>query len=332
MTVLDMLQRPIEDIRISLTDKCNFRCTYCMPKSVYGREYTFLPRSELLNFEELQLLVQELLHFGLKKVRLTGGEPLLRKDIAHLVQLFRALSDELDIAMTTNGVLLKQALPNLIEAGLSRVTISLDAIENEIFQSMADNQIFSSQDVLDSIAYCKHNNLPTKVNAVIRKGVNEHQILPLIKAMIDLDVEIRFIEFMDVGQTNKWNLNEVVTGDEIRTIISSEYGECQQIQTHPSAVARQWKLANGYVFGCIESVSKPFCSTCSRLRLSANGRLYTCLFSEEHHDIKEIIRTSPNDVQSFISSIWSKRKDRYSELRANNDSPQKKPEMSFIGG
>jgi len=332
MTVLDMLQRPIEDIRISLTDKCNFRCTYCMPKSIYNREYAFLPRSELLNFEELQFLVQELLPFGLKKVRLTGGEPLLRKDLEHLVKLIRSLSDDLDIAMTTNGVLLKQALPNLIEAGLSRVTISLDAIENEIFQSMADNQIFSSKDVLDSITYCKQNNLPTKVNAVIRKGVNEHQILPLLRAMIELDVEIRFIEFMDVGQTNKWNLSEVVTGEEIRTIIASEYGECQPVQTKPSAVARQWKLSNGYVFGCIESVSKPFCSTCSRLRLSANGRLYTCLFSEEHHDIKDIIRTSPGNVQSFISSLWSKRKDRYSELRANNGPQQKKPEMSYIGG
>jgi cyclic pyranopterin phosphate synthase len=332
MTVLDMLQRPIEDIRISLTDKCNFRCTYCMPKSVYGREYKFLPRSELLNFEELQFLVQELLPFGLKKVRLTGGEPLLRKDIEHLVHLFRELSDDLDIAMTTNGVLLKQALPKLVNAGLSRVTISLDAVENEIFQSMADNQIFSSQDVLDSIAFCKQNNVPAKVNAVIRKGVNEHQILPLIKAMMDLDVEIRFIEFMDVGQTNNWNLDEVITGAEIRKIISSEFGECKQVQTKPSAVARQWKLANDYVFGCIESVSKPFCSTCSRLRLSANGRLYTCLFSEEHHDIKNVIRTTPSDVQTFISSIWSKRRDRYSELRANFDAQQKKPEMSFIGG
>ncbi|MEK9730469.1 MAG: GTP 3',8-cyclase MoaA [Candidatus Poseidoniales archaeon] len=332
MSVFDMLHRPLEDIRISLTDRCNFRCTYCMPRSVYGHDYKFLPRNELLSFEELEFLVSQLLPFGLKKVRLTGGEPFLRKDAHHLVGLLRALSKDLDIAITTNGVLLKQALPRFVEHGLSRVTVSLDALDNDVFQTMADSDLFSPSDVLEGIQLCKSLDVPVKVNTVVRKGVNEHQIVPLLKTMKSMNVEIRFIEFMDVGQTNQWNIDEVVTGKEIRDIISSEYGLLQSIEHHTSAVARRWKLADGYTFGCIESVSNPFCSTCGRIRVSANGRLYTCLFSEQFHDIKEVIRHHPEEVQDFFSNIWLKRKDRYSEKRTNDTDALKKPEMSFIGG
>jgi len=249
-----------------------------------------------------------------------------------LVGLLRALSIDLDIAITTNGVLLKQALPKFVEHGLSRVTVSLDALDNDVFQTMADSNLFSPTDVLEGIQLCKLLDVPVKVNTVVRKGVNEHQIIPLLKTMKSMNVEIRFIEFMDVGQTNQWNIDEVVTGQEIREIISSEYGLLQSIENHTSAVARRWKLADGYTFGCIESVSNPFCSTCGRIRVSANGRLYTCLFSEQFHDVKEVIRYHPEDVQDFFSNIWLKRKDRYSEQRTNDTDALKKPEMSFIGG
>ena len=332
MAVFDLLQRPLEDIRISLTDRCNFRCTYCMPRSVYGHDYAFLPRNELLSFEELQFFVSQLLPFGLKKVRLTGGEPFLRKDAHLLVGLLRSISNDLDIAITTNGVLLKQALPRFVEHGLSRVTVSLDALDQDVFQSMADSELFSPADVLEGIQLCKSLNIPVKVNTVVRKGVNENQIIPLLETMKSMDVEIRFIEFMDVGQTNQWNIDEVVTGQEIRDIIASKYGFLQTIDHRTSAVAKRWKLPDGYTFGCIESVSNPFCSTCGRIRISANGRLYTCLFSDQFHDMKEVIRNHPQDVQDFFSSIWLKRKDRYSELRTSDTEALKKPEMSFIGG
>ena len=332
MRVLDMYRRPIEDLRISLTDRCNFRCTYCMPRSVYGHEYNFLPRNELLSFEDIVYLVEQLLPLGLKKVRLTGGEPLLRKDVSVLISMIREKSTELDIALTTNGVLLKQAVPSLKDAGLSRVTVSLDALNNEIFWNMADTKLFSPSDVIEGILQAKEFDLGLKVNTVVRKQLNIQEVLPLFNRMKEIGVELRFIEFMDVGETNNWSMEEVVTGEEIRTIITERWGLLTPCVDVSSAVARRWQTSDGYVFGCIESVSRPFCSDCSRLRISANGKLFTCLFGETSHDVKSLLKMRSDGLIPFIRDVWENRNDRYSELRSNVATLKKKPEMSYIGG
>jgi len=331
--VADLRGRMLRDLRISVTDRCNLRCTYCMPKEHFSKEHDFLPRSEILDLEEIALIVESLLPIGLKKVRLTGGEPLLRRDVSELVKMIRKLSQDLDVSLTTNGVLLTNILEDLIASGLDRITISLDAINSELFKKMSDSNSEVEQVVL-AIEKCLDLGLPLKINTVIQAGVNEDQIIPIIERFAPLGIEVRFIEFMDVGTTNRWKFDDVVTGEQMREIISKRLGELTPLNPiNSSDVARMWISSQGYKIGFIESISKPFCGDCTRLRLSAHGSLYTCLFNEHGNDIKAMIRmgASKEEIRRATLSIWGSRKDNYSEVRENNTKSQK-VEMSFIGG
>ena len=272
---------------------------------------------------------------GLQKVRLTGGEPLLRRDLTDLVSMLRQAGPELDLAMTTNGALLKNHAESLREAGLDRVTVSLDAVEPETFQAMADTEQVGPKAIFAGIKEAQRAGLTVKVNTVVRKGVNEDQILPLARICLQHNIPLRFIEYMDVGNTNAWKLDEVITGAEIRHIIEGEFGPLKPLPSkEASEVARRYTLESGYEFGFIESVSNPFCGDCSRARLSANGSIYTCLFSSSGNDLKGLLRfgASQNDVQEAIRAIWEQRKDRYSMERTELTGDENKVEMSFIGG
>lgn len=335
MSMKDARGRPLHDLRISVTDRCNFRCTYCMPREHFGSDHSFLPRDELLSYEEITEVVRGMLPLGLKKLRLTGGEPLLRKDIASLVSMLRGLSETVDIALTTNGALLRQHAQSLRNAGLNRVTVSLDAIDSELFQIMADSPRWTPNDVLEGIFEAQRVGLGVKINTVVKKGLNENQILPLFQRFYEMKIPLRFIEFMDVGNTNSWNMNDVVSGREIREVIEHEYGAITPVaRSVRGEVAQRFSLDDGYEFGCIESVTAPFCGDCTRARLSANGALYTCLFASKGNDLKSLLRmgAAPEDVSRAIGDIWSKRSDRYSEERTKQTKPKEKVEMSFIGG
>ncbi|MAH41830.1 MAG: GTP 3',8-cyclase MoaA [Verrucomicrobiales bacterium] len=335
MALRDVHHRPLKDLRISVTDRCNFRCTYCMPREHFGSDHDFLPRNELLSYEEITFVVDSLMNCGLQKVRLTGGEPLLRRDLTDLVSMLRQAGPELDLAMTTNGALLKNHAESLREAGLDRVTVSLDAVEPETFQAMADTEQVDPEAIFAGIKEAQRAGLTVKVNTVVRKGVNENQILPLARICLQHNIPLRFIEYMDVGNTNAWKLDEVITGAEIRHIIEGEFGSLKPLPSkEASEVARRYTLESGYEFGFIESVSNPFCGDCSRARLSANGSIYTCLFSSSGNDLKGLLRfgASQNDVQEAIRAIWEQRKDRYSMERTELTGDENKVEMSFIGG
>lgn len=335
MALMDAYQRPLKDLRISVTDRCNFRCTYCMPREHFGTDHAFLPRDELLTYEEIGFVVEALIGCGLQKVRLTGGEPLLRRNMTGLVALLRQIGPDLDIAMTTNGALLKSHATALFEAGLDRVTVSIDAVDTSTFQTMADTDQVDPQTIFDGVDEALRVGLAVKVNAVVRRGVNEDQILPLAHTCHGRGVPLRFIEYMDVGNTNAWKLDEVVTGAEIRRMIESEFGTLDPVSpTERSEVAKRYTLPSGYEFGFIESVSNPFCGDCSRARLSANGSIYTCLFSSTGNDVKGLLRlgADKSDLQSAIQSIWEKRTDRYSMERSEQTGDGNKVEMSFIGG
>ena len=335
MGLMDKHQRPLHDLRISITDRCNFRCTYCMPRDHFGPEHAFLDRGHLLSYEEIVLIVESLMTTGLRKVRITGGEPLLRKDVTKLIRMIRSVGPNLDLAMTTNGVLLSRHAPELIAAGLNRVTVSLDAVDEDVFQAMADTVNHTPAEILDGIDAALSHGLGVKVNAVIRKSVNVGQVLKLAQACTQRDVPLRFIEYMDVGNTNGWNLDEVVSGAELRSIVETMHGPLQpEKPSGPGEVARRFVSQSGHRFGFIESVSNPFCGGCSRARLSANGSLYTCLFSSNGHDLKGLLRmhASKEDVSQAVRSIWEQRNDRYSLERSTLQKPRTKVEMSFIGG
>ena len=335
MTLVDRMNRPLRDLRISVTDRCNFRCTYCMPKEHFGREHAFLARSELLSYEEIQQVVESLLSVGLQKIRLTGGEPLLRNDLATLVQLLRKSGPDLDLALTTNGALLAKHAQTLKDAGLDRVTVSLDAVNPIVFAAMADTDKFTPQDVLEAIDVAVDAGLRVKVNTVVRKGINEGEILDLAKECTKRGIPLRFVEFMDVGNTNRWALDEVVSGQSVRERLEDMYGPLKA-EEHQGKhdVARRFLSAEGHQFGFINSVTQPFCGDCSRARLSANGSLYTCLFSSTGNDLKSMLRmgASKPDLHQAIQSIWTARTDRYSMDRAGIVEPREKVEMSFIGG
>jgi cyclic pyranopterin phosphate synthase len=295
-----------------------------MPKEHFDSKHKFLPRSEILDYEEIVLIVNSLIPLGLKKVRLTGGEPLLRKDICELIKM---LPEELDIAMTTNGILLEKYAPKLKKSGLKRVTVSLDAIDIETFQAMGDTKE-TPETVLRGIETARLAGLKVKINTVIRAGYNEHSINKISERFVGSDVIVRFIEFMDVGETNSWNLDEVLTGEQMRKMFES----LEMVQpNHNGEVAKRF-LHGQQELGFIESVSKPFCGDCNRARLSADGSLFTCLFASVGHDLKAMIRlgATRKDIRDAICTIWESRDDAYSETRSTTNRP--KIEMSFIGG
>ena len=328
----DKLGREIRDLRISVTDRCNFRCTYCMPKSEY-ENFDFLPRKDILSYEEMVKVVKILIPLGLKKVRITGGEPLLRKDLSKLVSMIRGLSDEIDIAITTNGVLLSKYAKELAEAGLSRVTVSLDAFSDKLFKEMSDSN-YSVTEVLQGVSSAIEAGLPVKVNSVIKRGKNESEIISLVEHFGPLGIQVRFIEFMDVGTKNEWMLESVVTGKEMRDTLCQEFGELTPISdNHTGQVSNDWEFESGWSVGFIESISNPFCSDCNRARLSADGKIYTCLFASKGNDIISILRMDATDdeIRNAIISIWQSRDDRYSEIRGIQEKSEK-VEMSYIGG
>ena len=331
VVVLDRYDRPLRDLRISVTDRCNLRCTYCMPSEIFGPEFPFLPRSEILTFEEITTIVDVARSMGVRKVRITGGEPLLRRDLPHLIRMIRDLSPDLDLALTTNGVLLARQLDELQRAGLSRVTVSLDALDAGTFERITDAGT-SVGTVLDGIDAAVASGLPVKVNSVIRSGWNESEVLPLAARFKGTPVELRFIEFMDVGTTNGWRMDQVITGAMMRTWLT-ELGQLKPIgRIAATDVAQRWSWADGTgTIGFIESISNPFCGACSRMRVTADGHLHTCLFSAHGTDLRPTLR-GEGDIESLIMDIWSARTDRYSEERGKVSSPAERVEMSFIGG
>lgn len=305
-----------------------------MPREHFASDHVFLAKEKILTYEEITTIVASLLPLGLDKVRLTGGEPLLRRDIVELVSQIRALDSRIDIAITTNAILLEKYALQLKEAGLNRVTVSLDALDNEIFQSLSDTTN-SVETILQGIEYCREIELPVKVNCVIQKGINESQINPIIEYFNRFSITPRFIEFMDVGNTNSWNYDSVVSGDEMRKIIELQFGKLEKVQAnYVGEVANLWRMQNGGEVGFIESVSKPFCGDCSRARLSAQGSIYTCLFASQGHNIRSILRmdASQQQIADAISSIWQNRDDNYSEIRGKVEATKDRVEMSYIGG
>ena len=321
--VTDALNRPLRDLRISLTDRCNMRCRYCMPREHFD-SHDFLAKEEILSYEELTTVVESLIPLGLTKVRLTGGEPLLRRDVCSFIEM---LPKELDLAMTTNGILLERFATDLAAAGLNRVTVSLDALDVETFQAMGDTDE-TPETVLRGIEAARMAGLTVKVNTVIRAGYNEHSVEKVAERFVGTDVVVRYIEFMDVGETNSWNNNEVITGEMMRAMLEN----LQPVKpNHVGEVANRYMRGNQEI-GFIESVSKPFCGDCNRARISADGSLYTCLFASKGNDLKALLRmgATKEQIAEAVRSIWSIRDDAYSQNRGNQ--VQEKVEMSFIGG
>ncbi len=337
--LLDTLRRPLRDLRISVTDRCNLRCTYCMPREVFDEHHEFLPRSELLSFEEIEILTKSFISLGVQKVRLTGGEPLLRRGIERLVAMLARLQTlegkPLEVALTTNGVVLAQKAQSLKDAGLSRISVSLDGLSNETFRRMSDSEV-SVAAVLDGIAAAQAVGLhPVKVNMVVQRGVNEHEIVAMAEHFRNSGVVLRYIEYMDVGSSNGWRLDEVVSAREILDRIATRY-PLQQIDANYSGeVAERWQYTDGGgEIGVIASVTQTFCQDCTRARLSTDGKLYTCLFAAHGLDLREPLRQGAADtlLTNLIAQRWERHDDRYSELRRTQTNTAKKIEMSYIGG
>jgi GTP 3',8-cyclase len=332
---VDLLGRPLRDLRVSVTDRCNLRCRYCMPREVFGQDFPFLERDELLTFEEIERVVRVLVDLGIRKVRLTGGEPLLRRDLPDLVARLSRIDGIEDLALTSNGVLLGRMAEELVAAGLRRVTVSLDALDDATFRAVSDTTI-PVQSVLDGIAAAHGAGLaPVKVNAVLQRGVNDDRIEELAGWARDLGVTMRFIEFMDVGTTNRWRRERVVPAAEVAERIAARWPIEPVDPDHPGEVAERYRYVDGAgEVGIIASVTRPFCGTCSRARLSAVGELYTCLFAAEGHDLRALVRGDADDEQlrAAVAGIWSRRTDRASELRAEDGLQGPRVEMSYIGG
>jgi cyclic pyranopterin phosphate synthase len=332
--LLDTLERPLRDLRISVTDRCNFRCSYCMPKELFGREHPFLPRQELLSFEEITRLTHIFKHLGVKKIRLTGGEPLLRKQVERLVSNLAQIPG-LELSMTTNASLLPQKARLLKESGLGRVSISLDSLDDEVFKVMNDVDA-PVEVVLEGIRSAEEVGLtPIKINMVVKRGINEHSILPMVEHFRGSGHILRFIEFMDVGSTNGWRLDDVVPVAEILRRINIVYPLEPIEPNYIGEVARRYRYADGQgEIGMIASVTQPFCGDCSRARLSADGKLFLCLFAVEGVDLKTILRqgASDDELRDVIEEVWHSRGDRYSEMRSEATQDLPKVEMSYIGG
>ncbi|HEY8646224.1 MAG TPA: GTP 3',8-cyclase MoaA [Gaiellaceae bacterium] len=332
MDALDTFGRPLRDLRISVTDRCNFRCVYCMPKEVYGRDHSFLERRELLSFEEITRVARTFVSAGVKKIRITGGEPLVRRDLERLIAQLAEL--DVDLTLTTNGSLLPKQAQGLADAGLRRITVSLDSLDDAIFRALNDVD-FSVQRVLDGIDAASAAGLPIKVNAVIKRGVNDDQVVPLASFFREHGHTLRFIEYMDVGHTNGWRLDDVVPAREIVALLDDAFGVEPAEALYRGEVAQRWRYkdGNGEV-GVIASVTQPFCGDCTRARLSAEGKLFTCLFAVRGHDLRALIRggASDEELETAVRTVWGGRADRYSDLRSAATAELDKVEMSYIGG
>ena len=334
-TMTDRLGRPLRDLRISVTDRCNFRCTYCMPREIFGSDFRFLPRAELLTFEEISRLAHIFVDEGVEKVRLTGGEPLLRRDLELLIAMLAPIPGLRDLTLTTNGSLLARKAQLLADAGLARVTVSLDSLEDEVFAQLNDVG-FPVSLVLDGISAAEQAGLrPIKVNMVVRRGINEASVLPMARYFRERGHTLRFIEYMDVGHSNGWRLDEVVPAAEILAIIDAEMPLAPLAPRYRGEVAERWRYRDGTEeVGVIASVSQPFCGSCTRARLTAEGEFFTCLFGVKGTDLRGPLRDGVSDevVQALIGTVWQQRADRYSELRSAATSHLPRIEMSHIGG
>ncbi|WYP25175.1 GTP 3',8-cyclase MoaA [Alkalihalobacillus sp. FSL W8-0930] len=333
-SVKDTLGRPLRDIRISVTDQCNFRCSYCMPQEIFGPDYAFLPKEEYLTFDEIVKVVEVAASLGVEKVRITGGEPLLRRDLPVLIERLTTVSGIKDVALTTNAVFLPKHAEALKKAGLKRVNVSLDAIDEDVFKKMNGRSV-GIKPVLKGIKAAQSAGLGVKINMVVQKGVNDHQIIPMAAYFKDKDVTLRYIEFMDVGCTNGWKFDSVVTKAEIINLLDSHFG------VKPIEAAYYGEVASRYGFidspgevGVISSVSHSFCQSCTRARVSVDGKLYTCLFASKGHDLKQLVRETSNDgLENLLTEVWQTRKDRYSDERTEEAAANRpKIEMSYIGG
>jgi len=333
--VLDRRSRPLRDLRISVTDRCNFRCTYCMPKEIFGRDFAFLPRAELLTFEEITRLARVFARAGVSKIRLTGGEPLLRRDLDQLVAMLAGIGGITDIAMTTNGSALAASARTLKDAGLTRVTVSLDALDDETFGAMNDIAFPVARVLAGIDAAAAAGLAPVKVNMVVKRGVNDGSIAAMAEHFRGTGHALRFIEYMDVGSTNGWRMDDVVTAAEIVASINGRWAIEPLEPNYPGEVATRYRYRDGAgEIGVIASVTQPFCGACTRARLSADGKLYTCLFATSGRDLRGVLRAGASDEElaTHIQSIWARRVDQYSELRHAETRPHPKIEMSYIGG
>jgi len=339
----DQLARPLRDLRISVTDRCNFRCVYCMPKEVFDKDYQFLPQSSLLSFEEITRVAKIFVAHGVEKIRLTGGEPLLRKHIEKLIEMLAGLTTHngkpLDLTMTTNGSLLTKKAQSLKDAGLQRVTVSLDSLDDATFKRMNDVD-FPVSDVLDGIEAAHRVGLGSvKVNMVVKRGVNDQEIVPMARYFKGSPAILRFIEYMDVGASNGWKMDEVVPSAEVVRRISEQTPLEEVEPNYTGETAERWRYLDGSgEIGVISSVTQAFCSDCNRARLSTEGKLFTCLFATGGHDLRALLRAGHSDeeITAAVAHLWSQREDRYSELRTINTEglarPVRKVEMSYIGG
>ncbi|WP_191565429.1 GTP 3',8-cyclase MoaA [Metabacillus idriensis] len=334
--ILDKLQRPLRDLRLSVTDRCNFRCRYCMPEEIFGPDYPFLSSDKILSFDEMERLTRIFVSLGVKKIRITGGEPLLRKDLPELIHRLKSISKSEDIAITTNGSLLKKFAPELFNAGLRRVTVSLDSLDDQRFNQLNGNKSKVSR-VLDGIQAASNAGLKVKVNMVVQKGKNDQDIIPMAKYFKENKHTLRFIEYMDVGNSNGWRMTEVMTKQEILDQIGTIMPLEQIEPNYVGEVATRYRyIGSDQEIGIISSVTDSFCSTCSRVRVSAEGKLYTCLFASKGYDLRHLLRSGESDdvIINKITDIWNHRSDRYSDERAIGDHSinRSKVEMSHIGG
>jgi cyclic pyranopterin phosphate synthase len=330
----DRRGRPLRDLRVSVTDRCNFRCVYCMPKEVFGKDYAFLERKALLTFEEIARLVRLFTGEGVTKVRLTGGEPLVRRNLERLVAMLAAMP-ELDLTLTTNGALLLQKARALKEAGLKRITVSLDSLDEAVFRRMNDVDFPVSRVLAGIDAAAEAGLAPIKINMVVKRGLNEESVVPMAHYFRSRGHVLRFIEYMDVGHTNGWRMDDVVTAREIVGMIGREMPLEPAEANYRGEVAERWRYRDGSgEIGVIASVTQAFCRDCTRMRLSTEGKLYTCLFATDGHDLRRLLRggASDEEIRTTIRSVWSKRADRYSEIRSAATVPLPKIEMSYIGG
>lgn len=333
--ITDKFGRPLKDLRISVIDRCNFRCTYCMPKEIFGRDFIFMPREQLLSFEEIERLAKIFVDLGIRKIRLTGGEPLMRRDLPTLIKKLTAIEHMEDIGLTTNGSLLGHLAEKLKDAGLKRVNVSLDALDEELFKSINDSGVGPDR-VLKGIQKAKEVGLEVKVNMVVKKGMNDHQVVPMATYFKEQGITLRYIEFMDVGQTNGWDFSKVITKKQIYEQLKEQF-ELEPVDpAYLGEVAKRYRyVGTNAEVGFITSVSESFCSTCTRARIAADGKMYTCLFAENGFDFREMLRSGKTDdeIKDEVIHIWNNRTDRYSDERTEESvKSRSKIEMSYIGG